>query len=133
MNDDALEIEASSNGHMMQMRFGQPRVGRAPQARGARCLRDRAFDACTKGIRFDERRRALLVAPLKQSGMDRWGREGERAAPLSVGTAGTDRTAATGGRRKADDHRLLLAPILRSGPAHTLLPLRTGGDLGVPI
>src|SRR5438132_8856575 len=45
MNHNPLQIEASGNGHMMQMRFAQPIVGRAAQTRGAHGLRDRPFDA----------------------------------------------------------------------------------------
>ena len=45
MNDNPPQIEARSHGHMMQVRFGQPLVGRVPQH-----LRERTLDARTKGI-----------------------------------------------------------------------------------
>src|SRR5260370_4201164 len=60
-------------------------------------------------------------------------REGERAALLPARTLSTDRTAAAGGLCKADDHRGMLTPIRRARPAHTLLPLRTGRHLRLPI
>src|SRR2546421_10711433 len=60
-------------------------------------------------------------------------REREGATSLPARALGAHRTTAAGGRRKADDHRLLLTPILRLGPAHTLLPLRTGRHLRLPI
>ncbi len=70
MHADALQIEASGNGHMMQMRFGQPPVGGAPQARGAHGLRERAFDACTQGILLHKRGGVLHLAALHSCG--RW-------------------------------------------------------------
>src|SRR2546425_3947569 len=133
MSHDALQIETRGNRHMMQMRFGQPRVGRAPQARGAHRLRDGPLDASPQGVLLDKGWSALLGAPLLEGCMHLWGREGERAALLPAGTLLTHRTAEAGGRRKADDHRGVPASILRRRPAHTLVPLRTGRDLCVPI
>src|SRR5258708_14326162 len=60
-------------------------------------------------------------------------REGERAALLPARTQGAHRTRPAGGRREADDHRGMLTPIRRVGPAHTLLPLRAGRHLRLPI
>ena len=57
MTHDAFEIETSGNSHMLQMRFRQPAVGGAPQARGAHCLRDGALDASPPRILLDKRGR----------------------------------------------------------------------------
>ena len=129
MSGNALQIEASGNRHMMQMRFGQPSVGCAPQARRAHGLRDGPFDASPQGVALDKGGRALLGTPLHEGRMHVWGRECERTTFLSTGTLLTPPTAAARGRRKADHHRGVPAAILRVGPAHTLVPLWTGGDL----
>src|SRR5437660_9358762 len=102
MSSDALQIEASGNRHMMQMRFGKPRVGCAPQARGAHGLRDGPFDASPQGVALDKGGGALLGTPLNEGRMHVWGRERDRAPFLSAGTLLTHRTAAAVGRRKAD-------------------------------
>src|SRR5450759_1454372 len=135
MSNNALEIEAGGNGHMMQMRFGQPTIGGAPQARRAHSLRDRAFDGRPQGVLLHKGGGVLHLATLQQGGMHLGGREGERAcaSPLPMGTLGAGRTAAAGGRRKADDHRGLLASIRWLCPADTLLPLWTGRHLPWPI
>src|SRR5712691_11323042 len=104
MSGNTLQIEASGNRHMMQMRFGQPRVGCAPQARGAYRLRDGPFDASPQGVLLDKGGGALLGTPLHKGRMHFWGRERERPTFLSTGTLGTHRTAAARGRRKADHH-----------------------------
>src|SRR5947209_13495218 len=113
MNDDPLEIEAGGNGYMMQVRFGQPIVRRAPQPRRAQRLRERAFDARTTSILLHKRWAALHRSPLQQGGMHLWGREGERATSLPARTLGSHRTASAGGRGKADHHAWMLASIRR--------------------
>lgn len=88
MTHDALQIEASGNGHMMQMRLGQPPIGGAPQARGAHCLRDGPFNASTPRVLLDKGSSALLRAALDERCMHLGRREGERAALLPTGTLG---------------------------------------------
>src|SRR5437667_5283535 len=111
MNPDALEIEAGGNGHMMQMRFGQPLVRTTSQSRRAYRLRDRPFNPCPPRVLLPKGRRGLLTAP------------------LSVRTLSSHRTGAAGRRRKTDHHRVVWLPIRRLGPAHTGLALRTDGHL----
>src|SRR5258706_16271581 len=133
MSRHPLQIESSGNSQVLQMRFAQPRIGTAPQSCGAHPLRDGPFDPGTTGILLHKGGAGLHGAALQQGRMHLWGREGERAAPLPAGTLRARWTGAAGGRRKADDYRGLLASILRLGPAHTVLTLRTGRDLPVPI
>src|SRR5260370_24258204 len=102
MNDYPLQIEASGNSYMMQMRFVQPIVGRAPQSRRAHRLRERAFYACTKGILLHKRWGVLHRSTLQQGRMHLWGLEGERAATLASCTLGSARTPSSDGRCKSD-------------------------------
>src|SRR2546422_10862150 len=102
MTRNSLQIEASSNRHMMQMRFGQPAVGRAPQARGAYRLRDGPFNASTQRILLHKGGGALLGAPRLQGCMHLWGGEGEGAPFLPARTLDTHRAGQASGRRKAD-------------------------------
>src|SRR5258708_729684 len=133
MSYNTSQIEPRRNGEVMQMRFAQPRIGGAAQARGAHGLRDRPFDARPQGILLHKGGAALHGAPLVQGRMHLERHEGECAALVPARTLGAYRTDAAGGLRKADDHRGMLTPIRGVRPAHTLVPLRTGRHLRVPI
>ncbi len=73
MTSDTFEIEASGNGQVMQMRFGQPLIGRTAPARGAQRLRERAFDAGTPGVLLHEGRRGLLARRCCKAACSSWG------------------------------------------------------------
>src|SRR5258707_14828716 len=97
MSYNTSQIEPRRNGEVMQMRFAQPRIGGAAQARGAHGLRDRPFDARPQGILLHKGGATLHGAPLVQGRMHLGRREGERAALLPPRTLSTDRTRSAGG------------------------------------
>src|SRR6266566_4129792 len=113
MHGDALQIEPSGNGEMMQMRLGQSLVGRAPQSREAQRLGERAFDASTPPILLHKGWAALPRSPLPQGGMHLWWPQGEGAPLLPMRTRLAHGTGAAGGLPKANDHARLLAAIAR--------------------
>src|SRR5260370_17142109 len=133
MSYNTSQIEPRRNGEVMQMRFAQPRIGGAAQARGAHGLRDRPFDARPQGILLHKGGAALHGAPLVQGRMHLERHEGERASLVPACTLGTDRTAAAGGLRKADDHRGMLTPLGGVRPPPTLLPFPTRPPPPLPI
>lgn len=60
------DIHRGGDGDMGQMRFGQAKVARAPQAHRARPLRMRSFNACPMAIGVLEGLRALSLACSKK-------------------------------------------------------------------
>src|SRR5216684_1686644 len=118
MSHNTSQIEPRRNGEVMQMRFAQPRIGGAAQARGAYGLRDRPFDARPQRILLHKGGAALHGAPLVQGRMHLERHEGERAYLVPACTLGTDRTAVAGGLVKADDYLEMLTQFRRVRSAH---------------
>lgn len=90
------DIHRGGDGDMGQMRFGQAKVARAPQAHRARPLRMRSFNACPMAIGVLEGLRALvgvqqkapasaLVAGIRQGPPSRTGTGGSTGTRFTIG------------------------------------------------
>lgn len=131
---ETIKVDCDGGCHMLEMRLGQAAIAGLAQIEHPNALGDRPFDAGALPIKGAELGSGLPL-PSSEEGVvfgARAQREGPRLG-LGAGAAKPDRADGTVRTRESDVDQVGMARVLEALPAHTLVALGTGDDLGFPV